>query len=201
MNVGSMFNNRSVEKLWTCWQGERWTSVVYKKYNKKVKDAKCLAAKRSAINSGGQEKRGDVGILVREDLMEVLIQVKIINSQIMKIKIVIWKKVGNVFSVYAPQVGRPEAEKWLESEVLLVAGDLNGHIGEDRRGFEEVIVAHRFGVRNQEGKRMLELCQSKELRVINTMFKRDREKNYNTRVEEQKHKMILYCWGSQGEYD
>ena len=56
-----------------------------------------------------------------------------------------------------------------ESEVLHVAGDLNGHIGEDRRDFEEVMGAHGFGVRNQEGERMLELCQSKELRVINTM--------------------------------
>ena len=53
-----------------------------------------------------------------------------------------------------------------ESEKLLVAGDLNGHIGEDRRGFEEVMGAHRFGVRNQEGERILELCHFKELRVI-----------------------------------
>ena len=43
--------------LWRYWQGERWTSVWYKKYNTKEKDAKCLAAKRSATNSGDQEKR------------------------------------------------------------------------------------------------------------------------------------------------
>ena len=36
-----------------------------------------------------------------------------------------------------------------ESEILLFAGDLNGHIGEDRGGFKEVIMgAHGFGVRN-----------------------------------------------------
>ena len=32
-----------------------------------------------------------------------------------------------------------------ESKVLLVAGNLNRHIGEDRRGFEEVMGAHGFG--------------------------------------------------------
>ena len=40
-----------------------------------------------------------------------MIQVERINSRIMKIKIVMGKKVGNIFSIYAPQVGRPEAEK------------------------------------------------------------------------------------------
>ena len=40
-----------------------------------------------------------------------------------------------------------------------------------RRDFEKVMGAHGFGVRNQEGERILELCKSKELRVINTMFK------------------------------
>ena len=47
-----------------------------------------------------------------------------------------------------------------ELEVLFVAGNLNDHIGEDRRGFEEVMGARGFGVRNQERERILELCQS-----------------------------------------
>ena len=63
-----------------------------------------------------------------------------------------------------------------ESEVLLIAGNLNGYIVEDRRGFEEVMGAHGFGVKNQERERILELCQSKEMRVTNMMFKKDREK-------------------------
>ena len=90
----------------------------------------------------------------------------------MKIEIVKGKKSGNIFLVYAPLVGRPEAEKeafWgmlddvttvAESEVLFVAGNLNDHIGEDRWGIEEVMGARGFGVRNQERERILELCQS-----------------------------------------
>ena len=80
--------------------------------------------------------------------------------------------------MYAPQVGRPESEKeafWgmlgvltmAKSKVLPVASTLNGHIGENRKGFHEVMGAQGFGVRNQEGERILELCQNEELRMIN----------------------------------
>ena len=62
------------------------------------------------------------------------------------------------------------------SEVLLVAGDLNGHIGEDRGGFDDVIGIYRFGVRYGKREIVLDFCQSKELRVVNTMFKKRRRK-------------------------
>ena len=136
--------------------------------------------------SGGKGEDG-VGILIREDLVEDVLQVDRINPRIIKMKIVMGRKVANIFSVYAPQVGRPQDEKeafWgmlddvinvPESEILLVAGDLNGHIGDDIRGFEEVMGVHGYGVRNHEGESILEFCQSKELRVINTMFTKKRE--------------------------
>ena len=73
-----------------------------------------------------------------------------------------------------------------DSEILLVAGDLNGHIGEDRGDFEDVIEKYGFGVRNWEGERILDFCQSKKLRVVNTMFK------LQTRVVELKTELISY---------
>ena len=45
----------------------------------------------------------------------------------------------------------------VDSEVLLVAGDLDGHVGEDRRGFEDVIGIRVFGVRNREGEKIFDL--------------------------------------------
>ena len=57
-----------------------------------------------------KKKRGGVGLLVREHLVENVIQVERINSR-MRIKVVMEKKVGIIFSVYAPQVGRPKAQK------------------------------------------------------------------------------------------
>ena len=63
-----------------------------------------------------------------------------------------------------------------DSEVLLGAGDLDGHVGEDRRGFEDVIGIRVFGVRNREGEEIFDLYQSKELNVVNAIFRKEREK-------------------------
>ena len=71
----------------------------------------------------------------------------------MKVKMVIGKTVYHIFSVYAPQIGRSEDEKaefWegLEdkvvgvprSEGLIVAGDLNSHIGSNQDRYEDAIL-------------------------------------------------------------
>ena len=53
--------------------------------------------------------------------------------------------------------------------------------------------AHEFGLGNQEGARILKLCQSKELRMINTMFKKGRKKEitYKSRGAEKQIYFIL----------
>lgn len=80
-----------------------------------------------------------------------------------------------ILSAHAPQCGRPDDEKesfWEElddrvrhvahSELLLVAGDMNGHVGASRQGFEEIMGPFGFGVRNRDGLRILEFCQGNE---------------------------------------
>ena len=52
---------------------------------------------------------------------------------------------------------------------------------------------HGFGVRNQEEERILELCQSKELRVRNTMFKKVSEKKITYKSGGAKTQIDLYC--------
>ena len=48
-----------------------------------------------------------------------------------------------------------------QEDLLMVAGDMNCHIG--------------FGVRNQEGENMLGLCQEHNLRVLNSYYRKRRE--------------------------
>ena len=62
------------------------------------------------------------------------------------------------------------------SEGVLLGGDLNGHVGTDRSGFEDVMGGFGFGERNGEGEDILEFCQSQRLRIINTVFQKSREK-------------------------
>ncbi len=52
----------------------------------------------------------------------------------------------------------------------------NGHIEVEREGFQDIMGVYGWGERNRERERILEFCQSRELNVLNTMLKKDREK-------------------------
>ena len=86
----------------------------------------------------------------------------------------LWLLIGRknlyIISSYAPQSGLSESEKDTfffnllscisivpAEEMLLVCGDLNGHVGKTSSGFEGLHGGHGYGVRNAEGTRMLEL--------------------------------------------
>ena len=139
--------------------------------------------------SGCMEGGGGVGVLVRHELAGGVVEVKSFNHRVMKVKIVIGKVIYQVFSVYAPEVGRSEEEKsefWekLEDEVAGISGeecvivgrDMNGHIGDMRVGYEEVVGCFGYGVHNCEVMAILDFCKNQNLVVLNTLFKKDREK-------------------------
>ena len=75
---------------------------------------------------------------MKEDLVEKVIEVKILDDRMMKIAMVCGRKILHVFLVYAPQQGGPDEEKreFLEKlsdnihevpqeDLLMVAGDMN----------------------------------------------------------------------------
>ena len=145
--------------------------------------------------SGDQAGEHGVGIMVKHELADDVIEVVSYDSRCMKIKMVIGRKVVQVFSVYARQIGRPAQEKedfWEkrkdeivripQSEGLIVGGDINAHIGPDRDGFEEIMGCNGYRERNGEGQTVLDLCKNHELKILNTYFKKSREKliNYNS---------------------
>ena len=93
-----------------------------------------------------------------------------------------------VISAYGPQTGYEEGEKEKfmekldqlvgkieEGELLIVCGDLNGHVGKESEGFEEVHGGHRYGNRNREGRSILEMAQRRELVVCNTWYRKKGE--------------------------
>ncbi|KAK3882475.1 hypothetical protein Pcinc_013149 [Petrolisthes cinctipes] len=106
----------------------------------------------------------------------------------MKIKLVVGEKVLNIFSVYAPQQGRPDEEKKevrvklsdrisevSRGDIVIVAGDINAHIGRDNTGYEEVMGGYGIGQRNEERELMLQLCQLHNLRIWNTWYMKREE--------------------------
>ena len=135
---------------------------------------------------GGDTGTGGVGIMMKEDLSKNVIEVKRKSDRLIVVTLVMGKLVVKVICAYAPQQGRPDEEKEIfydsleeelrlvgSDEFLIVCGDWNGHIGENPDGYEGVHGGYGFGIRNEEGCRLLEMCDANNLIVANTCFKKE----------------------------
>ena len=97
--------------------------------------------------------------------------VKRTSDRVISIKLEMNSEIWNIISCYAPQVECTEEEKerfWEEmdstiqelalDEKVIVCGDLNGHVGNDKRGYEEVHGGYGIGEVNEEGIKKFGLC-------------------------------------------
>ena len=57
------------------------------------------------------------------------------------------------------------------NEKVILAGDMNGHVGADRSGVERWHGGHGYGSQNEEGKTILQCAQMYDLAIANTFFK------------------------------
>ncbi|XP_021840371.2 uncharacterized protein [Spinacia oleracea] len=103
----------------------------------------------------------------------------------MSIKLVIGDEVVTIVSAYAPQAGldastRQEFWENLEevvqrvprSEKLIIGGDLNGHVGSSRDGFESIHGGFGYGERNEAGNAILDFALAYDLGIMNTWFEK-----------------------------
>ena len=128
--------------------------------------------------------RGGVGILIKEELAKEIVEVKRATARLIKIKLVLEGNLMHVISAYAPQGGKTKEEfggmmddsigNIPENEMLVIGGDLNGPVGRDRNGFEDVMGIDGYGEKNADGENILE--QSRQLKILNTMFKKEDKK-------------------------
>jgi hypothetical protein len=58
------------------------------------------------------------------------------------------------------------------SEKLFIIGDLNGHVGTTRRGFEMIHGDFGYGKQNQDGEQILNFVVPYDLMVANTFFRK-----------------------------
>jgi hypothetical protein len=58
------------------------------------------------------------------------------------------------------------------SKKLFIGGDLNGHIGSTRVGFDGVYEGFGYGSRNQEGEGALDFTLAYGLILANTLFRK-----------------------------
>ncbi|GJS01684.1 craniofacial development protein 2, partial [Tanacetum coccineum] len=91
----------------------------------------------------------------------------------------------NVISAYAQQVGLSEVEKktfwdsldkvvreFPKDQRLILGGDLNGYIGATTEGYTGVHGGFGYGVRNEEGRAILDFAIAHDMVVVNSHFKK-----------------------------
>ncbi|KAL6579357.1 hypothetical protein OROMI_009573 [Orobanche minor] len=137
--------------------------------------------------SGKARSRNGVGIVIDKEMIDDVVEVSRKSDRIMSIKLVIGDEFLTIISAYAPQVGLDvsiKQEFWEDleevveripmSEKLIIGGDLNGHVGVSRDGFESVHGGFGFGDRNEAENDILDFALAYDLGIMNTWFeKRD----------------------------
>ncbi|VDP10495.1 unnamed protein product [Heligmosomoides polygyrus] len=106
------------------------------------------------------------------------------SDRLMKIVVAAERRMYHLFPAYAPQTGCSERDKdefWSllnkktaevpSLDVIIVAGDLNGHVGATKDGY----CCHGgfgYGSRNVDNERILEYAKSHNLTNVNTKFRK-----------------------------
>lgn len=135
--------------------------------------------------NGEKNTQNGVGIVVSQKLKDSIVAVNRVSDRLMSLQIDSGAKALRVISCYAPQVGCSDKEKddfWTKledyllcvrpEEHLVMGGDLNGHVGTGRDGYEQQHGGKGYGTRNEEGCHILDFVEAHNLAVVNTFFKK-----------------------------
>ncbi|KAK3554833.1 hypothetical protein QTP86_000492 [Hemibagrus guttatus] len=174
--LADMMERRKVDIL--CVQETRW----------KGSKARSIGAGFKLFYYGVDSKRNGVGVVLKEEFVRNVLEVKRVSDRVMSLKLEIEGVMLNVVSGYAPQVGCELEEKerfWSEldevmesiptGERVVIGADFNGHVGEGNTGDEEVM--GKFGVKekNLEGQMVVDFAKRMDMAVVNIYFQKREE--------------------------
>ncbi|XP_057531667.1 uncharacterized protein LOC130809848 [Amaranthus tricolor] len=98
-------------------------------------------------------KHNGVGILVSNDILKQLVEVRKCNGKIILVRIVVGEEIISIVSAYGPQVG----------------------LDEDACNYNSVYGGFGLEARNQSGENLLEFALAKELVIENSIFRKKDE--------------------------
>ena len=114
--------------------------------------------------NGADGRKNGIGIVVRKELAESVMEVKRVSDRLMAMKLEVKGFILNTVSAFAPQVNNSMERKnnfWedldglIESiskeERIVLGADLNGHVGKENTGDEQIMGRYGAGTRNKEG--------------------------------------------------
>ena len=160
-----------------------------------VQETRWKGSKARNIGDGGKifyhgedGRRNGVGVILKEDYIARVLEVKRVSDRMMYMKLDIEGVMMTVISAYAPQVGCLTEEKdkfWTDldevvesipkEERVVIGADFNGHVGEGNRGDENVMGRYGDKARNAEGQMVVDFATRMEMAVVNTYFKKREE--------------------------
>src|SRR5437867_4071364 len=132
--------------------------------------------------SGGKKRRRGVGVIVREEVVKSVMMCEPISERIMIMRLKVAPINVLLVQIYAPNEDEDEEEKdrFYERldkvikeyrkgrECVIVMGDFNGKVGENRE--EDTIGPFGVGVRNDNGETVVNFCKRHNLFAANTWF-------------------------------
>ena len=133
---------------------------------------------------GGEERSDGVGIFVAEKWVDSVVSVERHSKRVLILRMVLDNGLLiNVLMVYAPHSEKPEEEKdsfWNklfhlvscipQDEMVVLAGDINGHVGSSNVGYHGMHGSFGYGDRNADGSRILEFADGLNLVICNTLY-------------------------------
>ena len=137
--------------------------------------------------SGGEKHIEGVGFAINQMVSKSVIAFQPISSRLAVLSLSGTVKT-HIIAVYAPtEVSTDEAKDEFYSQfqeildtlprkdLILVAGDLNAHVGSNRQGWEDVLGKFGIGNMNDNGLRLLSFAAANELVVGNSLFRHPRK--------------------------
>ena len=152
---------------------------------------KLLHSDYQLFYKGGMQARHGVGVIVSNELAKNIGHINYKCDRIISFSMKIGARNISFIQVYTPQQGRPQLEKeefyrQLQevkdsvpyAENIVIMGDLNGHVGQDRTGIENIIGSFSVGERNREGESIVNFCLQNNMSVMNTFYKHEENKKW-----------------------
>ncbi|XP_056006724.1 craniofacial development protein 2-like [Ostrea edulis] len=145
-----------------------------------------LASKHHIAFSGRQDDYHDRGValIMTNDIRKTLIEWKPINERFLTARFYSTYAKLSVITCYAPtEVAEEEyknifyekLQELIETtprhDILVVLGNLNAKVGNENIGKEATMGMHGIGETNNNGERLVELCEENSLVIGGTIFK------------------------------
>ena len=150
-----------------------------------LESGKFMSKNKTILFSGRQDNihRDGVALILDKQAVSALEEWTPVNERLLTARFITAHAKVTVIQCYAPPNDHDDddkdafyqqlqdlVEKVPRHDILLVMGDLNAQIGEDRSGFEDVLGPHGYGKRTDNGDRFVQFCAMNNMKVGSTLF-------------------------------